>query len=520
MRYIAGAFPSACGKTNLAMLIPTLPGWKAETIGDDICWMKFDDDGRLRAINPEAGFFGVAPGTGMDTNPNAIAHAHRQLHLHEHGAHRRRRRVVGGDHQDEAGPRHRLAGPTRGRPSRATPAAHPNARFTAPAGAVPVIAPEWEDPAGVPISAILFGGRRATVGPARDRGLQLGARRVPRLDHGLGDHRGGRRRGRQPAPRPLRHAAVLRLQHGRLLGPLAEHRGRAQTPSLPKIFYVNWFRKDADGRFLWPGFGENSRVLEWIFDRVDGSAGRGRHADRPPARLTARSTCPVSTCRPTDVAELLQGRRRGLAQGAAGRRRLLRRVRRPRARGAARRARRPGAPPHRSLTEGRRRAWPTAGCAGRPTGSAPAPTPRRSRTARSGGRWRPTDWPAPPRACGRWPSPSPCSSRRATPAWTAVAACSRLLPYVLLSPLAGALADRWGHRRTLEVTSVVRIGLAALVTARHRHRRPAGGAGARGVRRHDRGHARVPDAQRVRADRRGVRRPGGRQQPAVHDRRP
>jgi phosphoenolpyruvate carboxykinase (GTP) len=162
-RYIAAAFPSACGKTNLAMLSPPSPGWKAETIGDDICWMKFGDDGRLYAINPEAGFFGVAPGTGSKTNANAMTPVG-QLDLHQRGAHRRRRRVVGGHDRRTAGPPDRLEG-QRLDPRERTPAAHPNARFTAPASQCPSIAPEWEDPAGVPISAILFGGRRATTVP-------------------------------------------------------------------------------------------------------------------------------------------------------------------------------------------------------------------------------------------------------------------------------------------------------------------------------------------------------------------
>ena len=163
-RYVTGAFPSACGKTNLAMLIPTLPDWKVETVGDDICWMKFGADGRLYAINPEAGFFGVAPGTNTHTNPNAMLTMRRQRHLHQHRAHRRRRRLVGVDDRRAARPPHLVEG--RGLdPESGTPAAHPNARFTVPAAQDPAIASEWEDPAGVPIDAILFGGRRASVVP-------------------------------------------------------------------------------------------------------------------------------------------------------------------------------------------------------------------------------------------------------------------------------------------------------------------------------------------------------------------
>ena len=336
----------------------------------------------------------------------------------------------------------------------------------------------------MPISAILFGGRRATVVPAGDRGLRLGARRVPRLDHGLGDHRGGGRGDRQPAPRPLRHAAVLRLQHGRLLGPLARGSGPREGAQLPKIFYVNWFRKDADGRFLWPGFGENSRVLAWIFDRVDGT---GDAVDTPIGRLPDRRRArPVSglDLSADDVAELLQGRRRGLAQGAA------RPSRTSTASSATACPRRcepssttwSAASPNPDRVHRPHRSWPCSAATGGPIRQAlgtgrhltwprprepPVPVGAASRTG----------WPASPRACGRWPSPSPCSSRRATPAGPRWPRASRLLPYVLLSPLAGALADRWGHRRTLEVTSVVRIGLAALLTAGIAMRRAAGGAG-------------------------------------------
>ena len=165
VRYVAAAFPSACGKTNLAMLVPTLPGWKAETIGDDICWMKFGADGRLHAINPEYGMFGVAPGTGPDTNPNAVEGAHAQHRVHQHRAHRRRRRVVGRPHRRAAGALHRLA---RQRLDARRPTRRPPTRTAASprrSSQVPSVAPEWEDPAGVPISAILFGGRRATTVP-------------------------------------------------------------------------------------------------------------------------------------------------------------------------------------------------------------------------------------------------------------------------------------------------------------------------------------------------------------------
>ena len=228
VRYVAAAFPSACGKTNLAMLEPTIPGWKVETVGDDIAWMRFGDDGRLYAINPEAGFFGVAPGTGESTNANAVKTLTRELHLHQRRAHRRRRRLVGGPDRRAARPPRSTGRATTGRrspgrrrrpPQRAVHRAGRRSARRSP--------PDWEDPAGVPISAILFGGRRATnvplVNEALDweHGVFIGATIV------VGEDRRRRGHRRRAAPRPVRDAAVLRLQHGRLLGPLAVGRAAA-----------------------------------------------------------------------------------------------------------------------------------------------------------------------------------------------------------------------------------------------------------------------------------------------------
>ena len=303
--YVTGAFPSACGKTNLAMLTPTIPGWKAETIGDDIAWMKFGDDGRLYAINPEAGFFGVVPGTSMESNPNAMKQIQTNtiftnVALTDDGD-------VWWEGSGIPAPAHLIDWTGQDwTPDCGRTAAHPNSRFTTPAAQCPVIAPEWEDPAGVPISAILIGGRRASIIPLIngsmdwDHGIFLGSimgSEITTAD--ITDKVGQVRRD------PFAMLPFAGYHMGDYLSHWIDIGKKADKSKLPQIFFVNWFRKNDEGKFIWPGFGDNSRVLKWIIENIEGKA---KAVSTPIGSMPAPGAIDTSglSVSEADMAELLK----------------------------------------------------------------------------------------------------------------------------------------------------------------------------------------------------------------------